>query len=67
MRLAMKSFKQNGKAKTGSRRPAPKPKKSPEELGMIEGPEAFSRFQSVLKAIFSGRGVSRDPASRTPS
>ena len=55
------------KAKAGTIRSASKKKKPASELDMIEGPEAFSRFGSVMKAIFSGGGASRDPASRTPS
>ena len=38
-----------------------------ERLDMVEGPESFSRFRSVMKAILSGRGASRDPDAQTPS
>ena len=55
------------RAKASDSRPAQKPEKTPEDLDMIEGPEAFSRFQSIMKAIVSGRGASRDPDASTPS
>ena len=55
------------KAKAGTSRSASK-KKLASELDMIEGPEAFSRFQTVMKSIFSDRGASsRDPDAQTPS
>ena len=56
---------QRRKAKAGASRPAFQRKRK--KLELIEGEEAFSRFQSVMKTILKGRGVSRDPAARTPS
>ena len=56
---------QRRKAKADASRPAlQREGKTPD---LIEGEEAFSRFQSAMKNIVKGRGVSRDPASRPPS
>ena len=58
---------QGKEAKAGGSRSASN-SGSEKHLEMVEGPEAFSRLQTAMKTILSGRGVSaRDPDARPPS